>query len=257
MKPMNITFLLLLWTLPVVAQTGTCGVQTGPFLPNLSVDRATLTKSIFSSFEYFPYGTENCVDSIGYHEVVRFTSKVPNLGKADLFIGDPQLCPSIYTCDPTTGRCKLKGSAAYRLWTPEGYSKWVKSRDLSLPITGTANEELLIQAAINGELISGHKSQYCWIDYSCAGKKCNSDPVFYRCDNQGLSIGWADEYRSSLNCQYIQVDNLLAGRYVLEVQVNPEQVLPESSYLDNSSAVGFQFSPCTNKRFDPSDPCVR
>jgi hypothetical protein len=61
--------------------------------------------------------------------------------------------------------------------------------------------------------------------------------------NQGLQAGWSDSYGQQLDCQYIQIDKLKAGIYVLEVQTNSEQLLPESSYTNNSSIFRFQFVP--------------
>jgi hypothetical protein len=57
--------------------------------------------------------------------------------------------------------------------------------------------------------------------------------------NQGLQVGWTDVYAQSIDCQYVPIDGLAAGTYWLEVQVNPEHLLPESDYSNNSAAIKF------------------
>ena len=71
----------------------------------------------------------------------------------------------------------------------------------------------------------------------------NPTPTYTACStNQGLSSGWSDTYNAYLDGQYLQIDQLKTGDYVLEVHVNPNQVLPETSTLNNAVAVKVRFT---------------
>jgi hypothetical protein len=59
----------------------------------------------------------------------------------------------------------------------------------------------------------------------------------YTCTNQGISAGWADTYVSTLDCQWVDVTNVPAGNYFLEITVNPDQILLESNYSNNTSTI--------------------
>jgi lysyl oxidase-like protein 2/3/4 len=55
--------------------------------------------------------------------------------------------------------------------------------------------------------------------------------------NQGISVGWADEYVFQLDGQWIDITDVASGSYVLEVETNPTWAIQEKNYLDNSYAV--------------------
>jgi hypothetical protein len=61
--------------------------------------------------------------------------------------------------------------------------------------------------------------------------------------NQGVSVGWEDVYAPQLPDQFIQITSLREGTYVLENQVNPDHVLPESNYGNNFAAVKIYYTP--------------
>ncbi len=57
---------------------------------------------------------------------------------------------------------------------------------------------------------------------------------FFNCaTNQGISVGWADVYLWNIDCQFLDVTDAPPGRHVLEVEVNPDRLLPESNYRNN------------------------
>ena len=59
--------------------------------------------------------------------------------------------------------------------------------------------------------------------YSCAGV-------------QGLQKGWSDVYDSHLDCQWIDVTGLNGSEeWTLELEVNPDRIIPESDYDNNVS----------------------
>jgi hypothetical protein len=42
---------------------------------------------------------------------------------------------------------------------------------------------------------------------------------------------------STLDCQWVDVTNVPAGNYFLEITVNPDQILLESNYGNNTSTI--------------------
>ena len=242
--------------LPAVcnAQTGQCAsVISGNPLPDLIVNADRLKFDTIITTEKFGANdcavVEGCVSGKGTHQLLRFTSSTPNIGKGDLVIGDPQQCPTLFHQSECHHHLHFKEYADYRLWTDDGYQKWVAARQPAEPTNTGTNLTLLTQAFQNGELIDGHKQGFCIIDtdrYDPAAPNtkqytlCGTDTVS---GNQGLQAGWEDSYGQQLDCQYIQIDRLKAGIYVLEVQTNPEHLVPEADYSNNSSISRFQFVP--------------
>ena len=53
---------------------------------------------------------------------------------------------------------------------------------------------------------------------------------------EGISVGWGDNYEAWRDGQYLDVTGLAAGRYVLVHRVNSPRVLRESSYANNASS---------------------
>lgn len=231
---------------PLQSQQGPCATQIGPHKPDLIVDQALLKSQIFLSQESFPGSScrvkQGCVTSPGNHLLLRFNGSTANIGKAPLVIGDPASCPTLFYLDACENEYHFAGFADYRVWTLDGYNNWVANRDLTISVKSGVNAQLISAAVSLGELITTRKQGFCMVDTSAYLP--NAGPaVFQSCDaNQGLSVGWEDQYPPSLPCQFVQIDTLVDGTYVLEMHVNPELILPESDYTNNTSAVQFQFT---------------
>ena len=45
--------------------------------------------------------------------------------------------------------------------------------------------------------------------------------LWVTCSDQGIQAGWADVYGAHLDCQWIDVTDVPAGIYTLEIEVNP------------------------------------
>ncbi len=247
-------FVLLLGTLLLTtsgdAQVGPCATPIGPDLPDLIVDQDLLRAQMYVTEETFSATgctvAEGCVTSPGTHLLLRFMSSTPNIGKADLVIGDPTNClSSLFRFSECHQHLHFLEYADYRLWTLAGYQNWVMNRDLTRPTNSGHNAALLDQARRRGELLVGRKQGFCIIDivpFKFEG--ANPPPPRYRsCDDQGLQVAYADQYVPLLPCQFVQMTDVREGFYVLEDHVNPEQLLPESDYTNNSSAVQFFFKP--------------
>jgi hypothetical protein len=54
---------------------------------------------------------------------------------------------------------------------------------------------------------------------------------------EGISVGWGDNYEPWRDGQYVELTGLAAGRYVLVHRVNPSRRLQESRYTNNASSV--------------------
>ncbi len=238
--------LILFPGLSLPAQQGACATQTGPKMPDLIVDANLLRSQIFLSTENYGGSTctvqEGCVSGPGKHLLLRFNGSTANIGKTDLVIGDPAACGTLFVFDQCHQHYHFKDFATYRVWTQAAYQTWVASRDLTQPVSVGINAQLLDMATANGQLVSVRKQGFCLTDDGAFLP--TAGPAFFQnCfNNQGISVGWEDIYAPQIPCQFIEIDSLTDGTYVLEMHVNPEHVLPESNYVNNTAAVTFQFT---------------
>lgn len=191
-------------------------------LPDLSVDEEALLQSI--RLDEGNFGTadcamdEGCVDAPGDRRLLRFTTSTPNLGGADLVIGDPLESPEA-TWSACHEHYHMADFASYRL------------------VDGA------------GQVVArGHKQAFCLMDTQSVADYGPTSPRF-DCSYQGISRGWSDSYGSGLDCQWIDVTDVPEGDYVLEVEVNGARRYEEADYENNLARVPV---------FLPADPnrCV-
>jgi hypothetical protein len=231
---------------PVSAQQTSCATQTGPLKPDLIVDQALLGSQILLSQESFPSSScrvkDGCVTSPGNHLLLRFNGSTANVGKADLVIGDPANCSGLFYLDTCETEYHFRNFADYRVWTLDGYANWIANRNLTIPVSSGINAQLISAAVAQGKLITARKQGFCMVDTT--QYLANAGPAFFQnCDNnQGISVGWEDQYPPQLPCQFVEIDKLVSGTYILEMHVNPELALPESDYTNNTGAIKFQFA---------------
>ena len=57
--------------------------------------------------------------------------------------------------------------------------------------------------------------------------------------DMGLSVGWGDQYRFDLEGQYIDVEDLPSGQYVLHAEVDPDGRFTELDRSNNIAATPF------------------
>lgn len=233
------------------ADTGPCAtVIPSATLPDLIVDAAVLAAAPALRVSEEKIAANSCtvqegfVSTPGWHTLLRFTTSTPNIGAGALVIGDPSQCGALFELSSCHGHLHFREFADYRLWTYGGYDTWVASRDLGQPANTGVNAAVLAQAAKSRHLIVGRKMGFCMIDSRRYLDTASETPTFKFClSNQGLSAGWTDLYGANLDGQYIDLENLKEGLYVLEVHVNAEHFLPESNYTNNSSAVRVLYVP--------------
>ena len=73
--------------------------------------------------------------------------------------------------------------------------------------------------------------------FDCAGKKPDATEV-----DEGMSIGWGDDYTQLRDGQDIDLTGVPAGVYYLVHRVNPARRLKESNYANNTSSLRLQIA---------------
>lgn len=195
--------------------------------PDLVVDQPTLASSWTLQERYFPPGdcavVEGCVDGSGARKLLRFSTVTGNIAQYDLYLGDPVGNP-LFEFSPCHGHYHFEGYADYTL----------------LDLGGNP-------------AAPGHKQAFCLLDTRIyVSAPWVPTARRYTCSDQGIQRGWADVYSSSLDCQWIDVTDVPYGNYTLQVTVNPDLVLVESDYTNNTStaAVTLQSPPGVPHRPD-------
>ena len=246
MKPVLLALALLLGLAP--SAYGYSGsADPGP-LPDLTVRREVLAEQWVVRDEDLPgflCSVQEAGITPGVHTILRFTVMTPNVGTADLSLGDPNAHVAaddgLYEFATCHNHYHFRHYAQYQLIDP-----------------GT------------GRVWRTAKRGFCMVDSSPAPAylgQAPRDPQFRTCGavgvpgNQGISAGWADTYALWLNGQYFVLDGgdgqapVPPGDYLLRVTVNPGfkpaagepcphrdtkrlcHQLPESDYENNVAEV--------------------
>ncbi|HKO94137.1 MAG TPA: lysyl oxidase family protein [Polyangiaceae bacterium] len=157
---------------------------------------------------------EQCVTGLGQRRVVRFGSRMGNIGNADFVLGDPDQDNPLWTFDTCQMSFNLVGFSRYEL------------RD-------AASGESVLRGTKRGFCISDPEP---WIPES--GALCEQ----YDCNHQGISPGCADNYGSSLPCQWVDVTGIPSGSYELEVGINSDRQVAEQDYANNVVTLRLQLT---------------
>lgn len=191
---------------PSFASTG--GVPDLDGIPDLTVDAKRLAHSWLIRVED---ASECSVQeggvSPGTHRVLRFTATTPNIGDADVFVGDP-----------------LQHVAAN-----DGMFEFALCHD-HYHFRHYATYELISVAT--GAVVQAAKRGFCMVDVTpAAGGPPGGKRTYDTCGNrsapgfQGISAGWADSYNRVLDGQFFVLDEpaapVASGDYVLRITVNP------------------------------------
>ena len=182
--------------------------------PDIIVDAATLAHSWVIYDETFETDACSVIEAppgegltAGDHRTLRFTVNTPNVGTADLHVGDPNLhvADGLFEFASCHQHYHFRHYATYEL--------------IRLDANGNPIGDPVIAA----------KRGFCMIDVA----PFNSDAtppkawVYRSCGrigvpgNQGISTGWADQYYKWLVGQFFVIDNLPAGPYKIRIHVNP------------------------------------
>jgi hypothetical protein len=88
--------------------------------------------------------------------------------------------------------------------------------------------------------------------YSCFGLTGHVPTAFV-----GISPGWMDVYGAHLPDQYIEISDVADGRYVLELEIDPNDVLMESNETNNRVCSLIELKGTAAKMLDLEVPCLQ
>jgi len=133
---------------------------------------------------------EGCLQGLGTRQVVRFSTRIDNIGNLDYFIGVPNANNPQFIYDACHNHYHYAGYAEYLLYDD------------------------------NGNLMPeiGFKNGFCVLDLGCV-----TGVAKFGCGNMGITAGCYDVYGSGLSCQWIDITNVPAGTYHLVVRTNWDQ----------------------------------
>jgi len=200
----------------------------------------------------------------GDHYLLRFTVTTPNIGDADVFIGDPR-----QHIDPNGDGSYADSDGLYEFAACHHHFHFRNYAKYELfPIRADGSL---------GTAIKARKRGFCMIDTTPFnnGDGGTTPWVYRNCGTpeaagfQGISVGYADTYVKALGGQYFVLDDPAEpappGDYILRITVNPgfaqtagEPCLfkdthglchnfPESSYDDNVGQIRLTIPPRTGK----------
>jgi len=191
--------------------------------PDLTVDRKILATSwvVYDQVlkENFCSLEEGNVTA-GQHRVLRFTVTTPNVGDADIAIGDPNR-----HVDPNGDGDYSDSDGLYEFNTCHRHFHF----------RNYATYELI---DATGRVIKARKRGFCMIDVSPSNSGDSVGAWVYRIcgrpardglpmvvGNQGISVGYADTYSKWLGGQYFLLDDpnepVPPGDYTIRIHVNP------------------------------------
>lgn len=171
---------------------GTCIPQGSPDCPDgpdlrLREDilRSSLSLSTITSNDGCLI-QEGCIKGYGTRDVVRFSTRIENIGEKDYYIGIPAQSNPQFTWNNCHNHFHYDGYAEYLLFDENG-----------------------------NKIPAGFKNGFCVLDLGCY-----TGGGQYGCGNMGISAGCYDEYWSGLSCQWVDVTDVPDGHYVLVTRVN-------------------------------------
>ncbi len=181
--------------------------------PDLIVDKTRLQNEILiDSLDVSPTSctvVENCVGGTGLRKLLRFSVEAVNQGQATLSVPPPNKRPDEFTFSSCHGHYHFNGFAQYRLLD-----------------------------ALGNVVQLGKKLAYCMEDtvQVMQGPTVGCTKQF-DCTNQGIQAGWSDLYGNALDCQWLDITDIPAGSYTLEVTVNPARAFEEVTFDNNVTTV--------------------
>jgi len=155
----------------------------------------------------------------GPHSLLRFTVTTPNIGTADVFIGDPnEHYDPNGDGDPSDGDGLFEQSLCHAHYHFRNYATYelfdVNNGTLGSPILAAKRGFCMID-------VTPYSAPGSWQYRNCGRPAIPSLGLPEIAGNQGISVGWADTYVKWLAGQYFVVDDLPGGTYLIRIVVNP------------------------------------
>jgi PKD repeat protein len=180
---------------PLAGIAGVCYYNGDPHCSGLGPDLEVSLNDLYSSL----YSTtitsndnclvnEGCLQGTGTRQILRFTTRINNIGNQDYYIGVPTADNPQFEYDLCHNHYHYEGYAEYLLFDQQG----------------------------NPMPQIGFKNGFCVLDLSCP----TGISAQYSCGNMGITAGCGDIYSSGLSCQWIDVTGVPAGDYYLVVRTN-------------------------------------
>lgn len=187
----------------------------------------------------------------GARRCLRYDSTVVNYGRGPLELRymvdqagrDQDLVQRAYLSD---GSYRDRSAGRYELHAAHGhfhYAQFVMARLWRSDAAGRLlDEEPVRESRKNGYCL--YDAENYWSEHKRSTERRYESGTLCRpfegtppVQVNGLSVGWGDTYESSLTDQFVEVSDLGPGHYVLELLVDPNDLLRETDESDNSAFV--------------------
>jgi hypothetical protein len=200
--------------------------------PDLRLNGDVLSQSIFiETRDIDPRSCsvdEGTILSGGRRRLMRFSTSATNIGTGDLFLPDPALDHSgIFEFAKCHGHYHFKGYADYVL----------KNLDGTVAVKGH-KESFCIEDNIQGAGKSlPPRPPERLIDAGPAPVAPWTPALRTNCHHPGLHKGWSDAYLNTTEGNWIDITGVAPGDYLLSIEINPEHMIAELRYDNNSAQV--------------------
>jgi hypothetical protein len=178
----------------------------------------------------------------GKHRVLRFTVTTPNIGDADVALGDPNRhwdpngdgdgsdSDGLYDNDACHRHFHFRNYATYSLLSADGRKTWQAAKRGFCMIDITPWNDGVAPGS--------------WV-YRACGRPAR-DGLAAIPGNQGISVGYGDQYYKWLGGQYFVLDGsdgqafIPPGNYIIRIEVNPGYVPSRKNpcrFLDSATGL--------------------
>jgi hypothetical protein len=228
----------------VACEDGAC-VQ-----PDFRINRESAAQSLWLSHETFAADSceleERCVSGSGERRLLNFEGRIENVGRADFSPGPEEDNP-LFEYSACHDHYHFRDFTDYRLLDASGQPVAVGHKQ-SFCLVNSAPVDVEDTPAPPGTRPEPFPQRLEEVPHleEPGGGGCNF-----------LRAGWADIYPVGTPCQWIDVTDVPAGDYTLQLAVNPTGAVHESNLDNNIVTIPFHLdadAPCVPQREICGDP---